>query len=74
MLRGDFNSVSSTEERIGIRVSYGGSEIEDFRSFIEDMNLIDVLSIGGDYTWFSGVRTTMSRLDKISLYANMVSM
>lgn len=36
-----------------MRVNYKGSKIEDFRSFIEDMGLIDMPSIDGKLTWFT---------------------
>lgn len=64
---------SSKEERIGIRASYRESEWEEFKYFIEDMELFDVPYIGGQYTWYNGAGNGMSRLDHFLLSVNLVS-
>ncbi|XP_058775206.1 uncharacterized protein LOC131649462 [Vicia villosa] len=47
---GDFNSVSSSEERVGVSKGNNNKEIEIFKSFIEMMEVVDVPTIGGKFT------------------------
>lgn len=37
------------------------------------MELLDVPSLGGHFTWFNGAGNTMRILDRFLLYANLVS-
>ncbi|XP_050890998.1 uncharacterized protein LOC127096474 [Lathyrus oleraceus] len=46
-------------------------EMEEFKSFIEDMELIDMPCIGGRFTWYNSNETAMSRFDNVSI-ANIV--
>ncbi|CAL5189890.1 unnamed protein product [Lathyrus oleraceus] len=72
-LWGDFNTVSGKEGHIGIRVSYKGSEWEEFKDFIEDMELLDLPNIGGHFTWYNETWNAMSRLDRFLLSIYLVS-
>lgn len=72
-LKGDFNSISSSNERKGRDVRGRKCEINGFKEFILNMNLIDVSSLGKRFTWFNGDGTTISRLDKFLLFDNMVN-
>ncbi|XP_058759850.1 uncharacterized protein LOC131633146 [Vicia villosa] len=64
---GDFNSVSSSEERVGISKRNNIKEMEKFKNFIEDMEVVDVPTIGSKFTWFNSNGKTMSRLDRFLL-------
>lgn len=44
-----------------------------FRSFIEDMNLIDLSSIGGVFISYNSAGTSMTRLDRFLFLNNVVS-
>ncbi|XP_058754496.1 uncharacterized protein LOC131627673 [Vicia villosa] len=71
-LGGDFNEVWCREERVGNRGSHSRRNMEDFRKFIEEMDLVDIPCIGGKFTWFKGNGTTMSRLDKFLVSNKMI--
>ncbi|XP_058775210.1 uncharacterized protein LOC131649465 [Vicia villosa] len=47
---GDFNSITSLEERIGISTRSYRREISSFKEFIENMELVDLPTIGGKFT------------------------
>ncbi|GMI75027.1 hypothetical protein HRI_001172000 [Hibiscus trionum] len=48
-LEGDFNAITGVEDKLG--KSWNFSAMEDFRSFIQAANLINLALIGGAYTW-----------------------
>ncbi|KAI5429679.1 hypothetical protein KIW84_034305 [Lathyrus oleraceus] len=50
---GDFNFVVCKEERNDVRDSRRDFEMIEFSSFVEEMNLIDVPSIDGVFTWIN---------------------
>ncbi|XP_058726281.1 uncharacterized protein LOC131597610 [Vicia villosa] len=64
---GDFNSVTSLEERIGISTRSYRREITSFKEFIEDMELVDLPTIGGKFTWIKSNGKSMSRIDRFLL-------
>lgn len=70
---GDFNIVIHKEERLGSGLSSRKREMEDFRAFIEEMDMLDMSCISGKFTWFNGSKTTMSRLDRFLLSSNIIS-
>ncbi|XP_058776636.1 uncharacterized protein LOC131650960 [Vicia villosa] len=70
-LGGDFNEVSCREERKGERVCHSSRNMEDFRRFIELMDLVDIPCIGGRFTWYKDNGKSMSRLDRF-LVSNKV--
>ncbi|XP_050918598.1 uncharacterized protein LOC127136037 [Lathyrus oleraceus] len=45
----------------------------EFSAFIEDMDLVDVHSLGGVFTWFNSAGSSMSRLDRFLLLDKVVS-
>ncbi|XP_058786284.1 uncharacterized protein LOC131660936 [Vicia villosa] len=57
---GDFNTVMYKEERIGIGTGSFSRDSNDFCNFVETMELIDLLSVEGRFTWFSGNGRSMS--------------
>lgn len=59
-----FNSFIRGKERKGVSVRSRRGEMLEFRNFIEDLNWVDVPSIGGIFTWFNGDGSSMSRLDR----------
>nr|KYP40877.1 hypothetical protein KK1_037764 [Cajanus cajan] len=62
---GDFNTVRRQDERKGVNGEYGVRDMEEFNSFIRDMELIDIPLVGKRYTWFKGDGSMMSRLDRV---------
>ncbi|XP_058783675.1 uncharacterized protein LOC131658395 [Vicia villosa] len=69
---GDFNSTLFKEERIGISSGRSGRESANFMNFVEEMKIIDLPSVGGRFTWFSGNGQAMSRLDRFLLTENLI--
>ncbi|XP_058726636.1 uncharacterized protein LOC131597999 [Vicia villosa] len=69
---GDFNEVSSREERKGVRDNYSGRNMEDFMRFIDDMELIDLPCVGKKFTWFKGDGTVMSRIDRFLVSSKII--
>lgn len=47
--------------------------MKSLKAFIEDMELIDVPSVGGRFTWFNGVGNAMSIFGMFLLSASLVS-
>ncbi|XP_058750807.1 uncharacterized protein LOC131623815 [Vicia villosa] len=64
---GDFNIVSSLEERVGVSKKNYKREIEDFNEFIREMDLVDPPTIGGKFSWSNKSGSAMSRLDRFLL-------
>ncbi|XP_020237260.1 uncharacterized protein LOC109816599 [Cajanus cajan] len=62
---GDFNTVRRLDERKGGIGDYGAWDMEDFNSFVRDMELIDVPLVGKRFTWFRSDGSMMSRLDRV---------
>ncbi|XP_058763385.1 uncharacterized protein LOC131636808 [Vicia villosa] len=69
---GDFNEVLRKEERIGECCNRNRGGMEDFRSFVEEMELIDISCVGGKYTWFRDNGKSMSRLDRFLLTKKLI--
>ncbi|XP_058760697.1 uncharacterized protein LOC131634030 [Vicia villosa] len=64
---GNFNSISSFEEIIGTSTRIYRREIMIFNEFIEEMELVDLPTIGGKFTWIKSNGKAMSRLDRFLL-------
>nr|KYP32205.1 Putative ribonuclease H protein At1g65750 family [Cajanus cajan] len=62
---GDFNTVRRLEERKGGFGDHGARDMEEFNSFITEMELIDVPLVGKRFTWFRSDGSIMSRLDRV---------
>ncbi|XP_058725892.1 uncharacterized protein LOC131597200 [Vicia villosa] len=71
---GDYNSVLFKEERLGKHGGHQGKDSEAFHRFVEKMELIDLPSVGGRFTWFSGAGNAMSRLDRFLLSDSLISL
>jgi hypothetical protein len=62
---GDFNAVLMPEERRGVNVeSSSNLEMNGFRGFIDDLNLIDLPLLGRRFSWFHSNGVAMSRIDR----------
>jgi exonuclease III len=62
---GDFNAVLYPEERRGVNTEvYSNLEMTGFRSFLEDVDLVDLPLIGRRYTWYHANGVAMSRIDR----------
>lgn len=46
--------------------------MEEFRGFIEDMDLKHIPCVGGKFTWFKGNGKVMSRLDRFILSSKLI--
>ncbi|XP_058762952.1 uncharacterized protein LOC131636352 [Vicia villosa] len=64
---GDFNSITSLDERIGKSTHRYRREIMFFKEFIEDMELVDLPTIGGKFTLIKSNGKAMSRIDRFLL-------
>ncbi|XP_058768320.1 uncharacterized protein LOC131642046 [Vicia villosa] len=64
---GDLNSISSLEERIGVSIRSYRREITILNEFIEEMELVDLPTVGGKFTWIKSNGKAMSRLDRFLL-------
>ncbi|MCH95054.1 endonuclease/exonuclease/phosphatase family protein, partial [Trifolium medium] len=63
---GDFNAVVVSEERRGVNLeSTSTLEMMGFRSFIVDLDVIDLPILGRRYTWYNSNGSSMSRIDRI---------
>jgi exonuclease III len=65
---GDFNAVSSLEERVGVNVMEARAvttEIIEFRKFVEDLELLDLPILGRKFTWYQASGRAMSRIDRM---------
>ncbi|KAL1293398.1 hypothetical protein AAHE18_19G070000 [Arachis hypogaea] len=58
---GDFNEIVSVEERKGTTSLTASAE--DFKDWIQDMHLLDLLLNDRKFTWFRG--RSCSRLDRV---------
>ncbi|KAK2454307.1 hypothetical protein QL285_001883 [Trifolium repens] len=64
---GDFNAVTSSNERRGIGVmspSLHSTEVREFNRFIATMEVEDLHPVGGNFTWFHPNGVSMSRIDR----------
>ena len=67
-LLGDFNSIRHHQERISSFQSVGSStNISEFNSWIADMEVEEVRSVGRCFTWCRPNGTVMSKLDRFLL-------
>jgi hypothetical protein len=65
---GDFNAVCRGEERIGVNNVNGVStspESIEFRSFLEELELVDLPLHGRRFTWYHASGRAMSRIDRV---------
>lgn len=63
-LGGDFNEITHKEERRGDGGYFSRRGMEDFRSFIGHMEVVDIRCVGGKFSWFKDNGAAMSRLDR----------
>ncbi|CAJ2667257.1 unnamed protein product [Trifolium pratense] len=64
---GVFNAILHLSERKGSSVATRRSEVNFFREFVDDMELIDIPVLGKKFSWFSPDGIAMSRLDRFLL-------
>lgn len=60
------------EERIRIATWINSRDSTDFCKFVETIKLINLLSVGGRFTWFSGNGKSMSRLDRFLIFDKLI--
>jgi hypothetical protein len=62
---GDFNAVLYPEERRDLSAeTFSNLEMRGFRSFLEDVDLIDLPILGRRFTWYHANGVAMSRIDR----------
>jgi hypothetical protein len=72
---GDFNSVMDPSDRRGVGVaSSGGRDMEEFRDFVRQLEMVDLPILGRQFTWFHSNGITMSRLDRILISPGWLSL
>lgn len=72
---GDFNFVTSMEERKGRSLDGNYSQdIAEFNSFIVEMEFIDVVVSGRKFSWFFSDGVSMSRLDRFLITDGLLSL
>lgn len=64
---GDFNEVLYKEEKVGEDLYDFNRGIEEFRAFLETMELVVIPCAGGKFTWFKDNGKAVNRLDKFLL-------
>ncbi|XP_058749655.1 uncharacterized protein LOC131622635 [Vicia villosa] len=69
---GDFNSIAHVEERRGISNRSFVNEVNDFKSFIEDLDLVDPPVVGGKFTWQNSRGKAMSRIDRFLISESLL--
>lgn len=72
-LTGVSDEVCFKEERLGVGAQHSYRDTNHFKSFIEDIDLEDILCICGRFTWCKGNGPTMSRLDRFLLTSQPIS-
>jgi hypothetical protein len=76
-LIGDFNAILNREERRGQNAANSSStrnEIVEFGDFVQAMNLIDMPVLGRQFTWFHSNGIAMSRLDRLMVSEDWLSL
>jgi hypothetical protein len=76
-LVGDFNAVLHRHERKGQVTSSPNlmsNEIIEFRDFVQEMELIDLPVLGRKFTWFHSGGAAMSRLDRMLVSEDWLSL
>lgn len=69
LIIGDFNEVLKASERGSALFSQNGSN--DFRNFVQDLQLMEIESSSGGYTWFKG--NSKSILDRLFVNPEWIS-
>lgn len=70
---GDFNVVSSLEERAGRTVYWRNRDMEDFNVVVNEMNLIDPPLYGKKFTYFCSDDIVTSRLDRFLVSRGIIN-
>ncbi|XP_058742235.1 uncharacterized protein LOC131614691 [Vicia villosa] len=68
---GDFNSISHVEERRGLS-NRNSIDINSFKSFLEDLDLVDPPVVGGKFSWQNSNGKAMSRIDRFLLSESLM--
>lgn len=72
---GDFNSIRHQQERLSSsQTATNSSNMAEFNSWISDMNLEEVRTIGRKFTWYRPNGCVMSKLDRFLLSDNWLSL
>ncbi|XP_058784613.1 uncharacterized protein LOC131659440 [Vicia villosa] len=71
-LGGDFNEVTSSDERLGEGLNHNRKGMEEFRDFMVRMGVVDLPCVGGRFSWFKDNGKAMSRLDRFLLTNNLI--
>lgn len=72
ILGGDFNSTSNSYERKGSLFMNRKFEHRKFKSFIKELNLVDLPCSGNYFSWFSRYGKSMRRIDKFFLFDSLI--
>lgn len=72
MCRRRFSEIKRTIERKGPRSQFNHSEMQDFSEFIEDMNLVDLPTLGNKFTYFNVDEDSMNCLDRFLISEGLI--
>ncbi|WJX67033.1 hypothetical protein P8452_51532 [Trifolium repens] len=74
---GDFNAVLHREERRGVNNNFfitNPLELSEFQAFVNSMELEDIPVLGRKFTWFHPNGSAMSRIDRVLLSDEWLSL
>lgn len=72
-IAGDFNAIITHSERKGVSTSVNQREIDEFRNFVDEMELVDVPMLGKKFTWFSANGKSRSKIDRFLLSEDLIT-
>ncbi|XP_058726467.1 uncharacterized protein LOC131597819 [Vicia villosa] len=72
IIGGDFNATKKSSERKGKALSASNRDSDLFSEFIDKSGLVDIPCKGKKFSWYSGDRKSMSRLDRFLLSNKVV--
>ncbi|KAI5388032.1 hypothetical protein KIW84_073937 [Lathyrus oleraceus] len=72
LVEGYFNAIKSEEERRGRGLTCS-AEMEEFSTFIDVMELVDLPMVENSFTWFKSNGSCKSRLDRLLLTAELIN-
>ncbi|XP_058767708.1 uncharacterized protein LOC131641427 [Vicia villosa] len=69
---GYFNSIAHEEERRGISNRSFVNEVNYFKGFIEELDLVDPPVVGGKFTWQNSSGKAMSKIDRFLISESLL--
>lgn len=70
-LGGDFNEVTSRQERLGVLKLHNRRGMEEFKVFVETMGVVDIPCVNSKFTWFKDNGKASSRIYRFLVSNNL---